>query len=123
MNGRKIREPLMFTDEEKFHSLLDREQYEFVLDRACVQYEPDEPSYQQVTSTTYQHVDALKKYDMLRYAFNHSNNDLLYIYWIPILPVSHWPDLRSSSHFLIPIKSGKHESFTQLVPRLFLIRI
>ncbi|KAI8434699.1 hypothetical protein MSG28_003229 [Choristoneura fumiferana] len=44
IKGRKIREPSMFTDDEKFNSLLDRDQYEFVLDRACIQYEPDEPS-------------------------------------------------------------------------------
>lgn len=56
----------MFTDQEKLISLLDREEYEFVLDRACIQYEPDEPSYQKITSITYQHVDAVKKYDLLR---------------------------------------------------------
>jgi small subunit ribosomal protein S22 len=57
----------MFTDNEKLHSLLDREKYEFVLDRACLQYDPDEASYQRITSITYQHIDMNKNYDMIRY--------------------------------------------------------
>lgn len=68
MNGRKLREPTMFKDDEKLNNLLEREKYEFVLDRACVQYEPDEPSYQRITSITYQHVDMHSKYELLRYA-------------------------------------------------------
>uniref|UniRef100_A0A1E1W087 28S ribosomal protein S22, mitochondrial n=1 Tax=Pectinophora gossypiella TaxID=13191 RepID=A0A1E1W087_PECGO len=67
IKGRKIREPLMFADEEKFNSLLDRAEYEFILNRACIQYEPEEPKYQQITSITYQHVDMQKKFDLLRY--------------------------------------------------------
>lgn len=66
IKGRKIKEPVMFTDPERFNSLLDREQYEFVLDRACIQYEPDEPSYQKITSVAYQHVDSRKNYGLLR---------------------------------------------------------
>ncbi|XP_075969885.1 mitochondrial ribosomal protein S22 [Anticarsia gemmatalis] len=80
MNGRKLREPLMFTDQEKLNSLLDREQYEFVLDRACVQYEPDEPSYQRITSITYQHVDMLSKYEILR-STRHFGPLAFYLTW------------------------------------------
>ncbi|CAB3228702.1 unnamed protein product [Arctia plantaginis] len=80
MNGRKLREPLMFTDQEKLYSLLDREKYEFVLDRACVQYEPDEPSYQKITSITYQHIDTLSKYELLR-STRHFGPLVFYLTW------------------------------------------
>ena len=67
MVGRKIKEPSIFSDEEKFHSLLDRYKYEYVLDRACVQYEPDEPQYQKLTSIAYQHVDMSMQFNLLRF--------------------------------------------------------
>lgn len=60
----------MFTDEDKFNSLMDREEYEFVLDRACIQYDPDEPKYQTVTSITYQHVNTKNNYEKLRYVMS-----------------------------------------------------
>lgn len=56
----------MFSDEERLHSLLEDMKYEFVLDRACLQYEPNEPNYQRITSITYQHVDLKNKFDLLR---------------------------------------------------------
>lgn len=56
----------MFTDLERLSSILDEHKYIFVLDRACVQYDPDEPGYQRVTSITYQHVDHQQTYDLLR---------------------------------------------------------
>uniref|UniRef100_A0A2A4J520 28S ribosomal protein S22, mitochondrial n=1 Tax=Heliothis virescens TaxID=7102 RepID=A0A2A4J520_HELVI len=80
INGRKLREPVMFSDPEKFNSLLDREEYEFVLDRACVQYEPDEPSYQRVTSITYQHLDSHNKYELLR-STRHFGPLVFYLTW------------------------------------------
>ncbi|XP_011552089.3 28S ribosomal protein S22, mitochondrial [Plutella xylostella] len=80
IKGRKIKEPVMFTDPERFNSLLDREQYEFVLDRACIQYEPDEPSYQKITSVAYQHVDSRKNYGLLR-STRHFGPLTFYLTW------------------------------------------
>ncbi|XP_050345424.1 28S ribosomal protein S22, mitochondrial [Nymphalis io] len=80
MIGRKIREPLIFADEEKLHSLLDRQKYEYVLDRACVQYEPDEPKFQKVTSITYQHIDTNMQYDLLR-STRHFGPLAFYLTW------------------------------------------
>ncbi|XP_026724714.1 28S ribosomal protein S22, mitochondrial [Trichoplusia ni] len=80
LHGRRLREPVMFADPEKFNSLLEREQYEFVLDRACVQYEPDEPSYQRVTSITYQHLDSNSKYELLR-STRHFGPLVFYLTW------------------------------------------
>ncbi|XP_072944057.1 small ribosomal subunit protein mS22 [Epargyreus clarus] len=80
IHGRKIREPTMFANEERFNSLLEREKYEFILDRACIQYEPDEVPYQKVTSITYQHVDLNSKYDLLR-STRHFGPLAFYLTW------------------------------------------
>ncbi|KAL0842343.1 hypothetical protein ABMA28_014467 [Loxostege sticticalis] len=78
--GRKIKEPMMFTNEDRFNSLLDRQEYEFLLDRACLQYEPDEASYQRITSITYQHIDMNKSYDFLR-STRHFGPMTFYLTW------------------------------------------
>ncbi|XP_059057096.1 small ribosomal subunit protein mS22 [Achroia grisella] len=80
IQGRKIREPQMFTDTEKLNSLLERQEYEFILDRACLQYEPDEFSYQKVTSITYQHVDMNTNYSLLR-STRHFGPMTFYLTW------------------------------------------
>ncbi|KAF8783451.1 28S ribosomal protein S22 like protein [Argiope bruennichi] len=46
--------------------LLDEGSYEFVLDCACIQFEPDAPEYHRVTNQTYEHVQLTKKFDLLR---------------------------------------------------------
>ncbi|RVE44437.1 hypothetical protein evm_010914 [Chilo suppressalis] len=80
LNGRKLREPVMFTDEERFNTLLEQQEYEFVLDRACLQYEPDEPTYQKITSITYQHIDMNKNFEKLR-STRHFGPMAFYITW------------------------------------------
>lgn len=80
MVGRKMKEPLIFLDEEKFHSLLDRYKYEYILDRACVQYEPDEPQYQKLTSIAYQHVDMSTQFNLLR-STRHFGPLAFYLTW------------------------------------------
>ncbi|CAG4912348.1 unnamed protein product [Colias eurytheme] len=78
--GRKIREPKVFSEQDKFDSLLEREKYEYILDRACVQYEPDERKYQEITSITYQHVDMNSKFDLLR-STRHFGPLTFYLTW------------------------------------------
>ncbi|KDR11447.1 28S ribosomal protein S22, mitochondrial [Zootermopsis nevadensis] len=63
--GRKIRMPHMF-EKEYLKRLLDQGKYEFVLDRACLQFEPDQPIYQDITATTYEAVDTARHYSSLR---------------------------------------------------------
>lgn len=36
---------------------MKREEYEFILDRACVQYDPDDPEFHRVTQTVYEAVN------------------------------------------------------------------
>ncbi|KAJ9592584.1 hypothetical protein L9F63_015722 [Diploptera punctata] len=65
VEGRKIRTPHMF-EKPYLQRLLDSAEYEFVLDRACLQFEPDEPLYQDVTATTYSTVEEAQHYSYLR---------------------------------------------------------
>ncbi|PNF32587.1 hypothetical protein B7P43_G00335 [Cryptotermes secundus] len=64
-SGRKLRMPHMF-EKEYLKRLLDQGNYEFVLDRACLQFEPDDPTYQDVTATTYEAVERAQHYNSLR---------------------------------------------------------
>jgi small subunit ribosomal protein S22 len=63
--GRSIRMPHMF-EKEYLKRLLDQGCYEFVLDRACLQFEPDDPTYQDIIATTYEAVDRAQHYSALR---------------------------------------------------------
>lgn len=63
--GRELYTPEMFKD-EYLKNLLQRKEYEFILDRACVQFEPDDPEYQKVTSIVYQEVNENSDFESLR---------------------------------------------------------
>ncbi|XP_058066435.1 small ribosomal subunit protein mS22 [Anopheles bellator] len=63
--GRSIHTPPMFEDPH-LQRLLEDGKYEFVLDRACIQYEPFEPQYHQLTARVYQHANDSKSFDALR---------------------------------------------------------
>lgn len=45
---------------------MDRKEYEFILDRACVEFEPDNSDYQEITRTVYEHVNLQKDFEALR---------------------------------------------------------
>jgi len=63
--GRELIQPKMF-EEKHLEKILERRDYEFILDRACVQFEPDENDYLRVTHRTYEHIDQTYSYDLLR---------------------------------------------------------
>lgn len=63
--GRRIIVPRMFFGEH-LQRVLDEGKYEFVLDRAIIQFEPFEKDYHRVTSTTYQHISKNSAFDCLR---------------------------------------------------------
>ncbi|XP_050537322.1 28S ribosomal protein S22, mitochondrial [Daktulosphaira vitifoliae] len=62
--GKELKHPVMFKDENLL-PLLENGDYEFILDRACCQYEPDDLNYHNVVFTTYKHIDLKKKYSVL----------------------------------------------------------
>ena len=45
---------------------MDQGEFEFVLDRACLQFEPDDPEYHRITKEVYSYVNKLRKFDALR---------------------------------------------------------
>ncbi|GAB1866996.1 28S ribosomal protein S22, mitochondrial [Camponotus japonicus] len=63
--AREIEKPKMF-EGEYLKDLLDRNEYIFILDRACVQFEPDDPDYQAVTREVYEYINREKHFDILR---------------------------------------------------------
>nr|CAD7431529.1 unnamed protein product [Timema monikensis] len=60
--------------------LLEQGEYEFILDRACVQFEPDDPEYHRVTQATYDHIDNCHKYETLR-STRHFGPFAFYLAW------------------------------------------
>lgn len=77
--GREVICPKMFED-EYLKDLLKREEFLFVLDRACMQFEPDDPKYQQVTSDTYEYVNDNGLFDKLR-STRHFGPFVFYLVW------------------------------------------
>ncbi|XP_018014124.1 28S ribosomal protein S22, mitochondrial [Hyalella azteca] len=60
--------------------VLARGQYEFVLDRACLQFEPDEPEYQSVVAYVYEALDKKQHYDSLL-STRHYGPMLFFLVW------------------------------------------
>lgn len=63
--SRTIDPPKLFED-KYLQGLLQRRQYVYILDRACIQFEPDDPRYVAVTSKVYDYIDEGRDYDHLR---------------------------------------------------------
>lgn len=63
--GRSIDTPKMF-EEKRLMDLCRRKEYKFILDRACIQFEPDDPRYVAVTTKVYDYIDKVGDYDLLR---------------------------------------------------------
>ena len=78
-----FRTPKMFTDPEVLETVLSRASpddnvYEFVLDRACLQFEPDDPLYISVVEKVYETVDSRQHYDYL-YSTRHYGVMVFYL--------------------------------------------
>jgi small subunit ribosomal protein S22 len=65
MVGRQFREPKMF-EADNLKRLLNEEEFEFILDNMCMQFEPNEPRFHQISSQVYQYVNEHQKFDKLR---------------------------------------------------------
>jgi len=51
--------------EDSFKSVLANGRYEYLLDRACLQMEPDDPLYQMVNAAVFDHVSAERRFSRL----------------------------------------------------------
>ncbi|KAF6198521.1 hypothetical protein GE061_008269 [Apolygus lucorum] len=63
--ARELWVPVMF-QEENLVPLLEKKEWEFVLDRACAQFEPDDPEYIRVTRKVYEFVNSTGDFNTLR---------------------------------------------------------
>ncbi|KAF7283360.1 hypothetical protein GWI33_000868 [Rhynchophorus ferrugineus] len=77
--GRLLKPPRMFED-NYLESLLDRQEYEFILDRACAQFDPHEEEYQRIASITYQHLNEKNSFDKLR-STRHFGSLVFFLVW------------------------------------------
>lgn len=81
--GRKIRLPRMF-EPEHLNRCLANFQYEFILDRACVQFDPYEKEYHEITTKVYNHINESKRFDDLR-STRHFGPMAFYFAWHQII--------------------------------------
>ncbi|KAK0166690.1 hypothetical protein PV327_004181 [Microctonus hyperodae] len=65
IQGRELTPPKMFHG-EYLQDLIKREEYEFVLDRACIQYDPDDPEFHRVTKFVYESINNSYMFAKLR---------------------------------------------------------
>lgn len=65
LDQRSLRVPRLF-EPEYLASCMDRLNYEFILDRACIQFEPYEEEYHKITQQVYMHINDSKEFDLLR---------------------------------------------------------
>lgn len=77
--GREILCPKMF-DGEYLNDLLAREEFIYILDRACAQFEPDDPKFQYVTSSTYEYINENLVFEKLR-STRHFGPLVFYLVW------------------------------------------
>lgn len=64
-DGRRLRQPKLF-EPEYLKACLDQHNYEFILDRSCVQFEPFEHQFHAITQKVYHHINETKQFDLLR---------------------------------------------------------
>jgi len=79
IQGRELIMPKMF-EEKHLDLILERGDYEFVLDRACAQFEPDDREYIHVTHTTYEHIEKTNSYHLL-HSTRHFGPLAFYFVW------------------------------------------
>lgn len=65
LNGRKVRVPKLF-EADNLKTLLSQDKFEFVLDAMCIQFEPYERQYHEISATVFEYIDEHKKFDELR---------------------------------------------------------
>merc|ERR1719268_316640 len=75
--GRRHYVPAMF-ETENLKSLLEPSKYEYILDRNCLQFEPDHPIYIRTCNTVYDHINEFKHYDAI-YSTRHYGPMIFYL--------------------------------------------
>ncbi|XP_054011897.1 28S ribosomal protein S22, mitochondrial [Hylaeus anthracinus] len=79
VEGREMDTPKMFED-PYFKDLLKREEFLFILDRACLQFEPDDPLYHSIVNKVYNCVNVQRKFNSLR-STRHFGSFVFHLAW------------------------------------------
>lgn len=66
ITGRKLRQPHMFIDTDCLKHCLDEQNYEFILNRICIQYEPYEKEFHEISAKCFMHINEHLQFDKLR---------------------------------------------------------
>lgn len=77
--GKEMIAPKLFQG-EYLENLLRQEAYEYLLDRACLQYDPDDPEYKRVTKAVYEDINRKKQFEYLR-STRHFGPFVFYLAW------------------------------------------
>lgn len=78
-HGRSFSEPKIF-EPDNFKRLLEENKYEFLLDRACLQFEPCEARYHEITSQIYLHISEHLQFDAIR-STRHFGSMAFFLAW------------------------------------------
>jgi len=79
--GRKINIPLVFTDDQVLDEALEQpNNYEHILNRTCVQFEPDHPLFIKTASRVYDKVDEMCHYEDL-FSTRHYGPMIFHFVW------------------------------------------
>ncbi|KAK3600254.1 hypothetical protein CHS0354_039721 [Potamilus streckersoni] len=115
--GRAPVMPRMF-EEEYLEKTLEKGQYRYILDRACVQFDPDNPDFIRVAHRTYEAVCERHMFDVLR-STRHFGPMAFYFAWYkkiePLLADMVQRDLLSDAVDLIKLYFKIHQELSSTV--------
>ncbi|ESP01116.1 hypothetical protein LOTGIDRAFT_95025, partial [Lottia gigantea] len=79
IKGRLVHPPIIF-EEKQLDEVLNDGKVIYVLDRAVVQYEPDDPEFIRVTHRAYEFINSERLFDVIR-ATRHFGTLIFYLAW------------------------------------------
>ncbi|KAL3862739.1 hypothetical protein ACJMK2_008692 [Sinanodonta woodiana] len=113
-DGRAPVMPQMF-EEEYLETILEKGKYRYILDRACVQFDPDDPEFIRVTHRTYEVVCERHQFDVLR-STRHFGPMAFYFAWYkkiePLLTDMVQRDLLTDGVNLIKLYFKMHQELS-----------
>lgn len=65
LHGRQVRTPKLF-EGDNLRAILAKDYFEFILDAVCIQFEPYERQFHEISATVYEYIDEHRKFDHLR---------------------------------------------------------
>ncbi|RUS77331.1 hypothetical protein EGW08_014907 [Elysia chlorotica] len=77
--GKEYLKPQMF-DEQNLERMISEKKYVYILDRACCQFEPDDPDFIRTTHRVYRAIDSAGDHDDLR-STRHFGSLAFYLVW------------------------------------------